>query len=963
LPTISRELLVAVAPRAGPVSAFCAQLDELRIESGVEVPLLARQLGLSRAQLYAILAGRITRPPDWDRVVRPLVDTCTGGDPGGLTAWRRRHAVLTGIWEELRRRGRLPAAAIQGGRPGTRVSEVPRQLPPAVACFTGRDVELTALTSLLRPGVRASAVVISAIGGTAGVGKTALAVHWAHQVAERFPDGQLYVNLRGYDPGEPVLATDALAGFLRAQGVPGHQIPDDADERTRLYRSRLAGRRVLVVLDNARDGEQVRSLLPGSPGCLALVTSRDSLAGLVATDGARRLDLDVLPAGDAVALLRSLIGPRADQDLQATAQLAGLCTRLPLALRIAAELATARRTVPLAELVAELAESRLDLLDAGEDRADVRAVFSWSIRQLPDGVAEAFALTAVHPGEDLDIYAAAALTGTTTAQARRVLGRLHRASLVQSTRPGRYGMHDLLRAYAREQAATRYTGGQCDQALTRLFDYYQQAASAADRLLARQYRGPGTSGTAAPAAAMPELATAADALAWLRAERPALLACLDHVTATGQRHRIVELTAGIATLLQGDGPWAEAVTRHAVAARAAGELGDLPARASALLSLGDIQRLMGDSPNASASLAEAQSIFAELCDHLGQAAVLSAVGDLQRLAGDNKAAARSLDLALGIYRDHGDPAGQAYALYRLGIVRCVTDRLPDAARLLAAAVGLFRRAGDRLGETTAISLLALTQHELGAYPPAIRNLTRSLVIFGELSNRLGEAVAYSWRSAVLQVTGDYPAAAADVTRALDIYRQIGSQNGVADALIIWGRLQCLTGDYTGADSSLAEALAIATRISNQSIQANALAPLGDVARRTGRLADADAALTQALTIYRHIGDRGGEAQALNKAGAVHHDRGDLPKSRQCHEQALNLARQIVMPLEESRALAGMGRCAGMAGDRRTAITHLRDALTIAQRIGAGDAQALAAELADRGGLLASSGNLGDSPDP
>jgi NB-ARC domain len=218
--------------------------------------------------------------------------------------------------------------------------------------------------------------VISAIGGTAGVRKTALAVQWAHQVAGRFPDGQLYVNLRGYDPDEPVAAGDAHASFLDALGVPGQQIPDGQDDRARLYRSRLSDQRMIVVLDNVRDSDQVRPLLPGNPGCVAVVTSRDSLAGLVATDGARRLDLDVLPRTEAVALLPSLIGGQVDDDPEAAAALAGLCARLPLALRIATQLAAARHETSLRELVTELAADRLDLLDAGEDRADVRAVFS-----------------------------------------------------------------------------------------------------------------------------------------------------------------------------------------------------------------------------------------------------------------------------------------------------------------------------------------------------------------------------------------------------------------------------------------------------------------------------------------------------------------------------------------------------------------------------------------------------------
>jgi hypothetical protein len=306
-------------------------------------------------------------------------------------------------------------------------------------------------------------------------------------------------------------------------GVPGTAIPDEMDDRARLYRSRLAGRRVLVVLDNARDGEQVRPLLPGDPGCAAVVTSRDALAGLVAADGARRLDLDVLPLADAVALLRSLIGPRADDDPEVVAELAGLCGRLALALRIAAELAAARRETALPDLVAELWTARLDGLDAGEDRADVRAVFSWSYRQLPPEVGAAFALGGLHPGADFDLYAAAALMGTNTGQARRLLGRLRRASLVQAAGPGRYGMHDLLRVYAGEQAAASTSEGSCHQALTRLFDYYRAAAAAAVDVLfpAEAHRRPPIPPSAAIVPAMPGQA---QARAWLDRERANLVA-------------------------------------------------------------------------------------------------------------------------------------------------------------------------------------------------------------------------------------------------------------------------------------------------------------------------------------------------------------------------------------------------------------------------------------------------------
>ena len=294
--------------------------------------------------------------------------------------------------------------------------------------------------------------------GAAGVGKTALAVQWAHQVAEHFPDGQLYANLRGYDPGQPTPAADVLAAFLRALGVPGQDIPPEADERAARYRSLLAGQRMLIVLDNAGSVEQVRPLLPGSPGCVVLVTSRDALAGLIARDGARRLDLDLLPLVEAVSLLRALIGGRIDSDSEAATALAIQCARLPLALRVAAELADTRPAAAVSDLVAELADQqrRLDLMEAGADpQTAVRTVFSWSCRHLDPDTGRAFRLAALHPGLDLDSYAVAALTGTSRRRASQLLDQLARAHLIQTGTPGRYGMHDLLRGYASELAAAQ----------------------------------------------------------------------------------------------------------------------------------------------------------------------------------------------------------------------------------------------------------------------------------------------------------------------------------------------------------------------------------------------------------------------------------------------------------------------------------------------------------------------------
>ncbi|MCA1673826.1 MAG: AfsR family transcriptional regulator, partial [Actinobacteria bacterium] len=356
-------------------------------------------------------------------------------------------------------------------------------------------------------------------------GKTALALRWAHRVRGEFPDGQLYVNLRGYDPDQPLVATDALAGFLRALGMAGQHIPLEVDERATAYRSLLDGRRMLIVLDNASSVEQVRPLLPGSPSCLVVVTSRDSLAGLVARHGARRLELDLLPAEDAVALLRALIGERVEAEPEAAAALAGQCAWLPLALGVAAELAATRPTVSLAQLVSELADHqrRLELLDAGGDpRTAVRAVFSWSYQHLPVETARAFRLIGLHPGLDLDPYAAAALTDTSRDHAQHLLDLLARAHLIQSTSSGRYGMHDLLRAYATHLVTIEDPENERRAALTRLFDHYLGTAAAAMDIFipAEQYRRPCIPPLATPSPPMSDPTTAR---AWLDAERATLV--------------------------------------------------------------------------------------------------------------------------------------------------------------------------------------------------------------------------------------------------------------------------------------------------------------------------------------------------------------------------------------------------------------------------------------------------------
>jgi DNA-binding SARP family transcriptional activator len=365
-----------------------------------------------------------------------------------------------------------------GGAAAEPVEPVPEQLPADVSGFTGRTAELAELDRLL------AEPALLCITGTAGVGKTALAVRWAHLVRDRFPGGQLYLNLRGYDPGEPADPADALAALLHALAPGAPPAPPGLEERAARYRTAVAGRRMLIVLDNAAGADQVRPLLPGTAGCVVVVTSRDSLAGLVALHGARRIDLDLLPRSEAVALLRRLIGARIDDEPDVATALAELCARLPLALRVAAELAVCRPAATLSNLVSELRpQGRFDLLGAGGDqRAAVRAVFSWSIRQLSDPAARTFMLLGLHPGEQFDTRAAAALVGGDHDEVCRVLDALARAHLIQQVGCHRYAMHDLLRSYAAGLARGPAHGRHpvdADAALTRLFEHYLATAATA----------------------------------------------------------------------------------------------------------------------------------------------------------------------------------------------------------------------------------------------------------------------------------------------------------------------------------------------------------------------------------------------------------------------------------------------------------------------------------------------------
>jgi DNA-binding SARP family transcriptional activator/tetratricopeptide (TPR) repeat protein len=757
--------------------------------------------------------------------------------------------------------GPPPATAALTDQAGF-LAGVPRELPGMAAHFTGRKGELAELAGLLErsgeepPGT----VAVSVIEGTAGVGKTALAVHWAHQIADRFPDGQLYVNLRGYDPGQLVPAADALAGFLRALGVPGPDIPAEPDERAARYRTLLAGRKMLVVLDNAGSVEQVRLLLPGTAACMTIVTSRDSLPGLVAREGAMRLDLDLLPAADAVSLLRALIGPRADADPRAAEALAAQCCRLPLALRVAAELAAARPAVPLASLVGELADQqrRLDLLDAGGDAgAAVRNVFSWSYRHLAPAAARMFRLLGLHPCADLDRYGAAALTGATVQQAEDVLGALTRAHLTQLAGPGRHGIHDLLRAYARDLAASNDTTDEQQAALTRLFDYYlHTAASAMDTLFpGERHRRPRISPPATP---VPPVTDSAVALAWLDAERPALVAVAVHTASHGWPSHATRMAATLFRYLDSGGHYPEAIAIHSQARRAAHNTGERALEAEALTSLGVLALRHGRHPHAAACLRQGLTLF----------------------------------------RETGDRSGEVRVLGNLGILNLQLGRYEQATRYLQQALALFREIGDRAGEARALASLSTIDFQLGRYQQATGHIHRTLALFREVGDRTGEAHALSSLGEVDLRQGNCQQATCHLRQALALFREIGSRSGEARALTALGDAELQQGRYQQAVDFQRQSLAVCREIGYRSGEVTALNNLGEVFLAAGRSSDARAQYAAALSVTNQSGEKYEQARARNGLARACDAAGDHGQARRHWNEALAIYLSIGAPEAE-----------------------------------------------------------------
>jgi tetratricopeptide (TPR) repeat protein len=791
----------------GALTRFVADLRRLRLMAGSPSlnRLVVLSAGLQRPLRRSTISDKLNAKslPEWDFVVsfttacqmhaeragKPLPE-----DAVDLARWDAAHWRMLQVVDRAHADERLAAAAKAeigrraGATPQRRgqmgllaapsQSLVPQQLPAAVRHFVGRAAELRSLNALVDEAAPDNPPVILAAEGTAGIGKSTLAVHWSHRIADRFPDGQLHVNLRGFDPtGSVVTPQEAIYGFLQALAVPPDQIPATMQARAALYRSRLAGKRMLVVLDNARDAEQVRPLLPGTPGCLVIVTSRSQLTSLVASEGAHWLTLNLLSPADARDLLQRRLGSnRLAAEPQAVDDIITACAGLPLALSIVAARAATHPGHPLAALADELrhAQSRLDALDGGSRAADVRSVFSWSYHKLDPPAAQLFRLLGLHPGPDIAVPAAASLAGRPAQEVRALLTDLARAYLLTEHHPNRYTFHDLLRAYAAELAHTCDSDTQRLAATRRLLDHYLHTAHAASLLLAPHRRERITPPSPDTGVAVAALADHEQALAWFAAEHPALLAIIELAAASGLDTRTYQLASALSVFLTRQGRWPEMVATQRTALDAALRLADRAAQAYAHRSIG---------------------MAAVELDHHDQANT-------------------HLRCALDLFSALGDLTGQAQT--HLGFSRALErqGRHRQALQHSTHAHDLYQTAADQTGQANALNSIGWCHILLGAHREALAACQRALVLAQKTGNRWVEAATWDSLGHAHHHLGDHQQATACYQQALDLCRRLGDRHNEANTLLHLGDTQHAASNTGAARTAWQQALSIRTELNH-----------------------------------------------------------------------------------------------------------------------------------------------------
>lgn len=779
-------------------------LAEARRVAGLTQEELAERAGLSVRNISNIERGRVSRPR---RGSLEALATALGLDPG------RRDELIA----HYRRGTAMP----DGVRPA--------QLPPARATFTGRASQLDRLDRELAAG---PTIVI--IDGTAGAGKTALAVHWGHRVSDRFPDGQLYVDLHGFGPTPPADPRAVLDDWIRVLGPDVDGVPSTLEASAALYRSLLAGRQLLIVLDNARSAEQVRPLLPPGPGCFVVVTSRDELRGLATREGARRVGVGPLELGEATELLaRSIGADRVELEPRAAAEIAERCGRLPLAVSIVSDRAVRDHGfVSLTSISAELAEvsARLDVLDArdGDPATSVRGVCSWSYDALDADAARMFRTLALHPGDDFDVPEAAALAKLSAVNAHLLLDRLTAGHLLERAAAGRWTFHDLLREYAAELAVSLDAEGVRAAALDRLFEHYLGEL-----------------------AAVPDVESGGLESEWLGSHRTNVLAGARRAAEVGRVDFAVAVSAALARHLDGGGFHNEAKLLHGYAA-----LTDDPVAASVAY------RRLGVA-----------------CDRLGQSR--EALAHFRR--------------AMELARASGEDFVALSASLNVGIAHWRLGELDLAAAELVGCLALAREGDHEQVEAAVLGTLGLVSTSLGDYPAAIEHHTRAAAMNSVLGHTVAAANDIDELGCAYRLSGQYDAAEQHHLRALSLYREVGYREGEADALSNLGTARAALGALAEAIDHQSQALRLARDLGSPRIIAKALNGLAEARLRTGSATTAVALHEQALTVLTDVSAPGEVARTHDGLGCALHDLGRHPEAVEHWRTALAEYEQMGSP--------------------------------------------------------------------
>lgn len=812
--------------------SFAKLLRRLRTDAGLTQEELAEAAGVSHRSISDLERGiHRTARKDTARLLADALDL-VGAARAEFEAAARGRVVAV---DDPPRAPHPLARSIAATTP---------RLPHDIRSFTGREPDLAHLIEAVTED--GGVVGIYAIGGMAGVGKSAFAVHAAHLLEQRFPDGQIFLPLHAHTAGQrPVDPNDALASLLLSTGIDAHQIPDGLEERAGLWRAHLSGKRTLLVLDDAAGHEQVRDLLPGTPGSLVLITSRRHLSAL---DDATSICLDTLPPDEAAALLIRLADrPELDTADPGVGKINELCGYLPLAIGMLARQLHHHPAWTVVGLADELATARdrLGLMHA--ENLSVAAAFDMSYHDLSYDLQRLFRRLGLHPGIDIDSYVAAALDDISPSLARRRLDELFDQHLIAEPASGRYRMHDLIRQHARALAANDSTEDR-EATVDRLMGFYVTAAASVGRHFNRGFPHVDDS-----AALLPQVATLEEAARWLEAERANMHAVVDLAALRKQSAPGIEIATSMSGFLRTHGHWTQMQALHMTALETAHEVGDRAGEVSVLTGLGIAQRLTGRYKAAADTLTRALELCTELEDRQqGQANALVPLGVVRRLSVDFPSASATLASALELYRSLGDKLGQADALNELGCVERLTGDYRAAMASHNLALALYRELGDPLGQAEALRYLGRVHQETGDLAAAEPSYAMALELYRSLKDRLGLAHALNYLGIAEHLSDEHLAADATLTEALELYRGLGHRLGQAEVLNNLGDLH----SFSNPDQARAyheQALDIARSIAALLEEARALEGIGNIALYDPRSPGNGTYLRQALEIYERIG--------------------------------------------------------------------------------------------------------------